>query len=186
MTIGEKIINYIFVFLILFLFSNCSFHADRYLISDNSNMMLGSLSASGIKIKLGIFSSSKENRPSITCRFAGQIKPSSGMTYPESIRDAFKKEFEAAHLYDDNSTNTLRGNLDKIQMSSTRGEWVIDMTFYLNGKKLMSIQTKNTFEASFNGQKTCRAAAREYSNTVQILVENTISHPKFKEIFRKL
>lgn len=187
MTLSKTKVLVIFVLPVL-LFGCATRATNRYSPRTENIMKLRNLNDQ--KVTVGDFNSKAEtpsasgDKSSMMCRAAGPIKTPNGRPYYVYIKDAFVDELQMAKVYKSDAEVKITGTVNRVNFSSTSGEWYLGWTLKSSNGKSLSVSNTSSFTTSFNAAVACDEAAKAFSPAVQDLVAKTVNHPKFKTLLK--
>lgn len=123
-----------------------------------------------------------------SCRMAGPIQASDGMTIPQFVQKAINDELKMAGIHSEQG-RALTGEITKIAFSSTsgltNGWWNIAMTLRADGGQAVSAEVDYRFKSGFDAITACNQTAQALGPAVQDLIEKLVTDPTFAEMVRK-
>lgn len=163
------------------LLSACStYPAPDYGASIENVAYIERLGATG-SVRVGEFSSAPGVPSSITCRAAGPITASTGVTYAEYVRGALHDELYLARVLDPDSDVEITGRLDAIDFVSTSpARWEIAVTISAPGRPSISVDVEHAFNTSWSAEAGCRDAANALESAVERVISELTRHPDFR------
>jgi len=162
------------------LISSCGFSAGRYAVSADNVAALRLLE--GTFVRIGPFTATNAGQHSVNCRGTGRIQTSDGEPLSEFVRKGFVDELRAANVYSETDGVTITGNLDSIDVSTTRGLWDLAMTVRSSNGTSMSAQESFTFPPAFVGDTACIGAAQALTPAVQNLIGKIVRSQGFTNL----
>jgi len=143
---------------------------------------------SGVKIKIGSFTSDEPNKKSIGCSAVGPITLPTGKSFGSYIIDSLILELKFAGIYSDISKTSIQIHFEKIDFSSVVGKWeIIAKLSAENGVSFM-VESAHKFDtgyqASLAGYQAlaCSRVSEEFPEAVKIFIATVTSHPEFARI----
>lgn len=175
--------------------SGCStFTIPRYGLSGENVMGLRKV---GQKVNLGTFTATPPSRTEIGCRGKGPVRTPDGRPFEEYIQRALSEELKIAEMLSDSASVTLTGNVDKIDFSSMKGEWTIDLTFRSSNGRSLSVSSKYDYKtgpafqfAPWAGgqaaadERACAETAQAFVPAVQVLIGKLVHHAEFAALVK--
>lgn len=160
--------------------TGCAFKTSPYSVSVKN---VESLKAANLTpLAVGDFTSTKPGLSSITCRAAGPVKVEPN--FEKYIQNAFIDELKVSGLYDAASKIKITGSIQKIDFSSgiTDGKW--EFALIVSNQTGQNFTTTSTlpFSSSFVADRACQEVAQAFVPSVQKLIHDVITNPRFKEI----
>ena len=162
------------------LISSCGFSAGRYAVSGDNVAALRLLE--GASVGVGSFTATNPGQRSVSCRVTGRIQTADGEPWSEFIRKGFVDELRAANVYSEAAGVTITGNLDSIDVSTTRGYWTLAMTVRSSNGRSMSMHETFGFPSAFAGDTACIGAAQSLAPAVQNLIGKLVRSPEFSRL----
>jgi len=150
----------------------------------------------GQKVNVGAFTATPAGRNEIGCRGRGPVKTLDERPFEDYVRRALIDELRVAEALSDSAPVTLTGSLGKLDFSSTRGQWLMDMTITSsNGRSLAAsivyeYSTGPAFSVpQFGSQSTaderaCAATAQAFPAAVQVLIGKFVHDPEFAALLK--
>ncbi|MET3010427.1 hypothetical protein ABXT00_14005 [Stenotrophomonas koreensis] len=124
---------------------------------------------------------------SASCRMAGPIQASDGMTIPQFVQKAINDELKMAGIYSE-QRNPLSGEITKIAFSSTagltNGWWNIALTLKGSSGQSVSAEVTYNFKSGFDAMTACNQTAQALGPAVQDLIKQLVSDPRFTDLIR--
>jgi hypothetical protein len=136
------------------------------------------------KINVGAFGAAKPGQTAIMCRAVGPVRTPDGGPFEEYIRKALIDELRVAGAFSDAAPVTLTGHLDKLEFSSTSGQWVFGLTVSSSSGKSLTLADTYDYETSFVGEKACALTAQAFGPAVQHLIGKLVKSPEFATLLR--
>ena len=124
---------------------------------------------------------------SASCRMAGPIQASDGMTIPQFVQKAINDELKMAGIYSE-QRNPLSGEITKIAFSSTagltNGWWNIALTLKGSSGQSVSAEVTYNFKSGFDAMTACNQTAQALGPAAQDLIKQLVSDPRFADLIR--
>ena len=175
--------RYLVMFLIAIALSGCSTYAAyRYSISADNVMALRSLN--GKTLNVGPFTSSQPGLSEIACRAVAPIKTPDGEPFADFIRKALIDELKIANAFSPTAPVTLTGHLNKIDFSSTEGNWDISLTVQSSNGKSVTLTENYAYKTSYFGETACNQTAQALMPAVQNLIGKIVRGPEFEALLQ--
>ena len=185
----------IVLLLVVFVTSACSSYTiPRYGLSAENVTGLRRLSQ---KVNVGRFTATPPGRTEISCRARGPVRTPDGRPFEDYIQRALTEEFKVADMLSDSAPVTLTGNLDKIDFSSMKGEWTMDLTFISSNGRSLTVSSTYDFKtgpayvfAPWGGgqaaadERACGETAQAFAPAVQVLIGKLVHHAEFAALLR--
>lgn len=139
--------------------------------------------AANTKVTLGAFTAGAGAKKP-TCRLAGEVDVAPGKSIEVFIRDAMQTELFMAGAYDPAAPTTVRGNLDKVDLSTVgTGSWTLGLTVTSSADPAgYSVTTTYPFASSFSAAGACKNATAAFNPAVQDLLGKVVSNPRFRTL----
>jgi len=154
----------------------------RYSALADNNMAIRNLNTTGV----GIGTFQPPAQFSETCRALGPLKVSDNLSHTQYIQKAFEEELKMGGAYASTPRVTLKGNVDKLEFSSSKGltggYWSIDITLVSSNGKSLKTNEYYEFSSGFSAPEACRQTAEAFSRAVQNLVGKTVRDPQFAQL----
>lgn len=143
------------------------------------------------KVNVGRFTATPPGQTEISCRGRGPVRTPDGRPFEDYIRRALVDELKAAEMFSDSAALTLTGSLDKIDFSSMRGEWTMDLTVTSSHGRSLSVSSTYDFKtgpafafAPWGGQaaadeRACAETSQAFARAVQVLIGKVVHHSEF-------
>lgn len=159
--------------------SGCStYSTNRYSISVDNVAALRTLN--GKTINVGDFSSSVPGQSEIMCPVIVPVKTRDGEPFSEFIRKALIDELRMANVFSPTAPTTLTGHLNKIDFSSTAGNWNLVLTIKSsNGRSMVVTETYLYNTNILFGDDSCDDAAQAFVPAIQDLIGKIVRSPDF-------
>ncbi len=183
----------VFLLIVLLTAACSSFTVPKYGLSAENVMGLRKL---GQKVNVGKFTATPPGRTEIGCRAKGPVRTPDGRPFEDYIQRALADELKVAEMFSDSAPVTLTGNLDKIDFSSTAGEWTMDLTFASSNGRTLTVSSKYGFKtgpaytyALFGGQaaadeRACAETAQAFAPAVQVLIGKLVHHAELDRLLK--
>ncbi|PHR27385.1 MAG: hypothetical protein COA36_09155 [Desulfotalea sp.] len=178
----NKIFTTLILCYVIILSSGCAVTVDRYQPTADNQQIIKNLK---FKMNVGKFEAKKTDYR-VMCRLANNVELTDGKSFEEYIEAAFIEELKMAGMYSKESSITINGYLNDTDVSSgmTDAHWTFDITVSNNKNEEFTIIHKRTYSASFMGGIACiNDMPKSLMPTVQELIAEIISHPKFITMF---
>ena len=177
--------NYICITLLIstILMSGCtSFMAERYASDVNNLIRFKELSRKNDgKFHVKYFTTILSNDSYETCRGNYVVLPDV-KRYSTFITDALKLELAVSDMYSEIEGAEITGKLTNLELHAAslfEGNWIIELEISINGSTPFNVKVDRPFSSSFSGAVACSMASRSFVPTVQLLINNVVSHPMF-------
>jgi len=171
-----------------------SFTIPRYGLSAENVTGLRKLSQ---KVSVGRFTATPSGRTEISCRSRGPVRTPDGRPFEDYIQRALTEELKVADMLSDVAPVTLTGNLDKIDFSSMKGEWTMDLTFASSNGRSLTVSSTYDFKtgpayvfAPWGGgqaaadERACTETAQAFAPAVQVLIGKLVHHAEFAALLK--
>lgn len=142
------------------------------------------LKPSDTKVTLGAFTASGTEADKPTCRAMGQLDVAPGKSIESFVRDAFQTELFMAGAYDERSSTSIAGHVDRVDVNTMgTGSWTITLTVKSTTLPAgYTVSTTFPFASSFSAVSACKNAAAAFNPTVQDVLSKVVNHPNFGKL----
>ena len=180
------------ILLVALVSTACStFKVPRYGLSAENVVGLRKL---GEKVNVGGFTASPPGRAEIGCRGRGPVKTLDERPFEDYIRRALIEEFKLAEMLSESAPVTLTGNLSKLDFSSTKGQWFMDMTVTSSNGRSLAVSSVYEYNPGpvlqlFGNQssvdeRACAETAQAFPAAVQVMIGKFVHHPDFATLLK--
>lgn len=149
------------------------------------------------KVNVGRFTATPPGRTEISCRSRGPVRTPDGRPFEDYIQRALVDELKIAEAFSASAPLTLTGSLDKIDFSSMRGDWTMDLTLMSSNGRSLAVSSKYDFKtgpaamlAPWGGgqaaadERACAETAQAFARAVQVLIGKVVHHDEFTALLK--
>jgi len=150
----------------------------------------------GQKVNVGRFTATPLGRAEIGCRGRGPVRTADQRPFEDYIRRALIDELKIAEMFAESAPVTLTGHLAKLDFSSMKGEWLMDLTFTSSNGRSLVISIVHDYKTgpgftfpqlggqSSADERACTETAQAFPGAVQVLIGKLVHHPEFAALVK--
>lgn len=121
-------------------------------------------------------------RTELSCRTTAILEAPDDNEFKDIMRHALIDELKQANRYDENAPVTIRGLLNRIDVDTNKGAWIIRMSFKSSNGKQMTIEEERVYGSLPTSEVACTQAAFHYLPLLKSFMKKLLASPEFAEL----